>query len=305
MKKQTMLVGVLVSCVGLLVMTAQEHAGKAEKTVDPKVEKITAAIPETKVKPKQKRTLLVFSRTMGYRHGSIPVGKKALKILGEKSGAYSVVISDDLSNFEKPKIDTFDAICFLNTTLEVFSLKKGQRAKASDAEKEEALERELRLKQNLIEFIANGKGFVGIHAASDTFYKWPEYGNMLGAYFDGHPWRWNTPVVIDVEKGMENHPIIAGMTKQSFNEEIYQFKAPYDSSKLHILTRLNVEESSKKVKLKRTDNDYGTSWYKSHGKGRVFYCSLGHNEHIYWNSNILSHYLAGIQYALGDLELSE
>jgi len=246
------------------------------------------------VKPKQKRTMLVFSRTMGYRHKSINTGKKALAILGKQTGTFDVVISDDLKNFEKPQIDQFDAICFLNTTHEVF---------AGSGDKE------VTLKKNLLDFIASGKGFVGIHAASDTFYKWEAYGEMLGAYFDKHPWNSNKDVVIDVEKGTENNPFNKGITdgRMSFKEEIYQFKAPYDSKKLNMLTRLNTKLSDMKVKnIHRTDNDFGVSWYKSYGdegKGRVFYCSLGHNDHIYWNPSVLSHYLAGIQYALGDLEL--
>lgn len=264
-------------------------------TVEQKIAKaIGETASETAVKPKQKRTLLVFSRTMGYRHKSIGVGKKALAILGNQTGAFDVVISDDLKNFEKPNIDKFDAICFLNTTLEVF-------AGSGDKEPE--------LRKNLLDFISGGKGFVGIHAATDTFYKWPEYGDMIGAYFNHHPWTSGKEVVIDVEEGTADSPFNKGIEggSMSFKEEIYQFKAPYDSKKLNILTRLNTELSDMKVKnIKRTDNDFGVSWYKSYGaegKGRVFYCSLGHNDYIYWNSSVLSHYLAGIQYALGDLEL--
>ena len=170
------------------------------------------------------------------------------------------------------------------------------------------LEREIRLKKNLLQFISNGKGFVGIHAASDTFHKWQEYSKMLGAQFDNHPWRHSSSVSIKVEKGKEQHPLVASWKgeNQNFKEEIYQFKDPYDSKKLNILTRLNTEESDMKVRgIQRTDNDFGTSWYKNYGEGRVFYCSLGHNNHIYYNAEVLAHYLAGIQYAIGDLELKK
>ena len=295
--KNTALIAALGLSIPALWLTTATGDEKPVKKASVE-EKISQAISKDmpKVKPKQKRTLLVFSRTMGYRHKSIGLGKKALAILGKQTGTYDVVISDDLANFEKPQIDTFDAICFLNTTKNVFD---------GSGDKEPVL------KKNLLDFIANGKGFVGIHAASDTFYKWKEYGEMLGGYFDGHPWNRNTDVVIDVEKGMEKNPLVAGIKggRMSFKEEIYQHREPYDSSKLNILTRLNPELSSKKVKgIKRTDNDFGVSWYKSYGKenkGRVFYCSLGHNDFIYWDPSVLSHYLAGIQYALGDLELPE
>ena len=88
----------------------------------------------------------------------------------------------------------------------------------------------------------------------------------------------------------------------NFKEEIYQFKAPYDPKKLHMLLRLDPEQTDFS-KGKRADKDYGVSWIKHHGKGRVFYCSLGHNDHIFANPAVLQHYLKGIQWALGDLEV--
>ena len=271
--------------------------------------KIKAALPaKAQATPKKERKLLVFAVTAGYRHKSIPTGKQALEMLGKHTGAYTAVISDDLANFEKDKIEEFDAILFLSTTQNVFYPKKNIVAKMNPEEKAHAKERELRLKQNLLDFISSGKGFVGIHAASDTFYEWPEYGIMLGGYFDGHPWTSRTDVSIKVEPGKEKHPLVASWngTNQNFKEEIYQLKEPYDSSKYDMLLRLDTEKSNMKVKgIKRKDNDFGVSWIKSYGKGRVFYCSLGHNDHIYHNPKVLDHYLAGIQYAFGDLAIPE
>ena len=268
---------------------------------------IKAALPqEAQVKPKKDRKILVFSVTAGFRHKSIPTGKQALTLLGEKTGAFTAVVSDDLANFEKDKIAQFDTILFLSTTRNVFAPKKKDFEKLNDEQKKAAKEKELRLKANLLEFIKGGKGFVGIHAASDTFYEWPEYGEMLGGYFDGHPWNAGTDVSIMVEPGKEKHPLIAswGGKSQNFKEEIYQLKEPYDSSKYDMLLRLDTEKSNMKVRgIKRKDNDFGVSWAKTYGKGRVFYCSLGHNDHIYYNPKVLEHYLAGIQYACGDLEI--
>ncbi len=308
MKKTILLPITLCLTVFMIVKAADKNIVKVDNKPQTDEEKVVTAVSEIASKvvtPKKTRKILIFSRTMGYRHRSIGIGQKTLALLGKESGAYSVVVSDDLANFEKPVIDQFDAICFLNTTLNVFGSKK--KLKTEDA-KNESKETELRLKKNLANFVSGGKGFIGIHAATDTFYEWPEYGNLIGGYFDKHPWTSNTDVVINVEKGMENHPLNSGFKtgKLSFKEEIYQFKDPYDSKKLNILTRLNTDESNMKVSnIKRTDNDFGTSWYKEYGEGRVFYCSLGHNNHIYYNSEILAHYLAGIQYALGDLELKK
>jgi len=254
-------------------------------------------------KPAKPRKLLVFSVTRGFRHGSIGTGKIAMRLLGEKTGAFEAVVSDDLANFEPDTIDQFDAICFLNTTMEVFSPAKGVLAKMSEEDKKAWAEKEVRLKKSLMKFINSGKGFVGIHAATDTFYKWPEYGDMIGGYFDGHPWRAGTPVSVKVEDGQEKHACCAHLDGKNldFKEEIYQFKAPYDPKKLHILLRLDPEKTDLS-KGKRADKDYGVSWIKNHGQGRVFYSSLGHNHHIYSNPKVLEHYLKGIQWALGDLK---
>lgn len=300
-------VPLLVALIGLSGVSFVALAQQKKKDDAKNEDKVAEAIPEKALAtPKKQRKMLVFSVTRGYRHGSIDIGNVAIKMLGEKTGAYEAVVSNDLANFEADKIKEYDAICFLNTTMEVFLPAKGQWDKMSDEEKKAATEKDARLKENLLNFVKSGGGFVGIHAASDTFYKWPEYGEMLGAYFNGHPWRHNTDVSIMVEKGKEKNPIVAGLNGEplNFKEEIYQFKDPYDSSKLNMLLRLDPEKSDKNVSgIKRDDKDFGVSWTKSYGKGRVFYCSLGHNDYIYYNPKVLGVYLAGIQWAFGDLEI--
>ena len=267
-------------------------------------EKVATGIEGLRLeKPAKARKLLVYSVTRGYRHGSIPTGKVAMRLLGEKTGAYEAVISDDMANFEPGKIDEFDAVCFLNTTQDVFKPAKEEWKKMDPAQKKAAREKEARLQKSLIEFLKGGKGFIGIHSATDTYYSWTEYGEMIGGYFDGHPWNAGTPVSIMVEKGQEQHACCAHLEGENLNfkEEIYQFKAPYDPKKLHMLLRLDPEQTDLS-KGKRADKSYGVSWIKHHGQGRVFYCSLGHNDHIYTNPKVLQHYLKGIQWALGDLE---
>lgn len=254
-------------------------------------------------KPKQKRKVLVFSLTNGFRHKSIGIGNIMMKQMGEQTGAFEAVISNDLDNFEPEKINEFDAICFLNTTKEVFSPHKKKLKTMSSEDKKKWDEREVRLKKSLMHFIKSGKGFIGIHAATDTFYEWPEYGVMIGGYFDGHPWNARTKVSIKVEDGEEEHACCAHLDGNNldFKEEIYQFKAPYDSKKVHMLLRLDPQQTNIKIG-KRKDNDYGVSWIKPHGNGRVFYSSLGHNNHIYVNPDVLQHFLSGMQWALGDLD---
>jgi type 1 glutamine amidotransferase len=269
-------------------------------------EKIAEAIPEKPyAAPKKPRKLLVFSRTNGFRHESIVTGKVALTELGKKTGAFETVVSDELVNFEKDKIGEFDAICFLSTTNNAFAPFKNELQKMSPEEKSEVKTYELQLKDNLMAFVKGGGGFIGIHAATDTFYEWSEYGEMINGYFNGHPWNKNTPVNIFVEPGKEDHPLTAMFDgkRLNFKEEIYQFKEPYDSSKVEMLLRLDPEKSAKVGGMKREDNDYGVSWARNWDDGRVFYCSIGHNHEMYWHPEILRHYLAGIQWAMGDFEV--
>lgn len=293
----------------LAALTAAIGLGVADhhKKAEGKYGKIVAAIPqETSAKPKEERTLLIFSKTAGFRHDSIETGKVAFTLLGERTGAYTAIVSDDLDLFRPENISQFDAICFFNTTREVFDPPKGRFEKMNDEQKKKAMDHVKFLQNSLMDYIKGGGGFVGIHAATDTFYEWPEYGEMIGGYFDGHPWNAGTEVTIRVQDGQEENPLteMFGGESMTFKEEIYQFKEPYDSSKVEMLLRLDTDRSPMDLKgIKRTDKDFGVAWSRTWGEGRVFYSSLGHNHHIFWNEKVLAHYLAGIQYAFGDLEL--
>jgi type 1 glutamine amidotransferase len=268
--------------------------------------KIAEALPEkAPAKPAKPRKLLVFSVTNGFRHASIPTGKLLFSELGRKTGAFEAVVSDDLANFEPDAIRGFDAVCFLSTTQDVFVPHPEAMKSMGEAEKRQAVERGERLRKSLLDYVEGGGGFVGIHAATDTFYNFAEYGRMIGGYFDGHPWNAGTDVSIKVEPGQEKHPLVEmfGGRNVEFKEEIYQLRDPYDSKKVHMLLRLDTERTNMRLPgVKRTDGDFGVAWAKRHGKGRVFYCSLGHNDHIYWHPTVVGHYLAGIQWAMGDLK---
>lgn len=241
------------------------------------------------VKPDKPRKLLVFWRCEGFYHKCIPVANKALQIMGQKTGAFEPVLSDDYSVFTPEKLKAFDAICFNNTTRLNFNPQKTpQRCKA------------------LMDFIKQGRGIVGIHAATDNFYEWPQAMEMMGGKFTGHPWRAKGTWKIMIDE--PGHPLMAAFKGKGFkiNDEIYRTDPPlYSRHKQLVLMSLDMSDSAtRSVKgLKPTDLDTGISWIKMWGKGRVFYCSLGHNDHIYWNSNVLQHYLDGIQFALGDYKV--
>jgi type 1 glutamine amidotransferase len=267
------------------------------------LDQLSAATPsEPAARPAKPRKLLVFTLTRGFRHDSIPIGVAAMKLLGEKTKAFAVTHSEDPAVFEEPSLKQFDAVLFLNTTGELFrpadfdQLPIDAREKAADVEK--------RLQTNLLRFVEDGKGLAGIHSATDTCYKWQWYGSAIGGYFDGHPWNAGDDVVIRIDDAA--HPIAAPFGGQALKlkEELYQLRDPYARDRQRVLMSLDtIRTNMKKDGVKRTDGDFAVAWVRTQGKGRVFYSSLGHNAHIYTNPKILRHFLAGIQFAIGDLNV--
>lgn len=259
---------------------------------DSVLDKINKALPaKAPAQPRQPRKILIFSKTAGFRHSSIPVGIKAITMMGDKTGAYTALDSEDENMFEPEKLKAFDAVFMLNTTLNCLSSKKAPP------------EREEMLKQSLESFVSGGKGLIGVHAATDTYHNWPAYNKMMGGTFAGHPWHKKVPV-----KNLDPmSPINAAFDGKDFEitDEIYQFRADTaQPSERHFLLALDTTkmDPADVKKGKRQDGLYPVSWIGTYGSGKTFYCSLGHREEIYWNPMILKHYLAGIQYALGDLQ---
>jgi type 1 glutamine amidotransferase len=279
----------------------------AEEPPSGAADKIAQVLPDKAyAKPLKPRKLLVFAKTNGFRHASIVTGKLALAEMGKKTGAYDATITEELDQFEIDNLKKYDAVLFLSTTMNVFSPKADELKKMSDAEKKTAAETETRLKDNLMRFIKAGRGYVGIHAATDCCYEWAEYGRMVNGFFDGHPWTADTMVSVKVEPGQEKHPLVAMFEGRNveFPEEIYQLKDPYNSKSVHMLLRLDTEKTDMtRGGIKRTDKDFGIAWARHWEKGRVFYCSLGHNHEMYWHPKVIRHYLAGIQWALGDYKV--
>lgn len=271
------------------------------------ITKIESALPsEGIVEPKASRKILVYSATAGYRHGSIPSGKFALEQMGESSGAYEAIVSDHPKNFEVDALKEFDAVILLSPTLDFFMPnKKKQRKQFSNEEWAELEARHKRLMGNLIDYVKQGGGLVGIHSATDACYGHSEYGEMIGGYFNGHPWRAKNHVTVVIEdpEHATIKPVFCGMEDFRIQDEIYQFRdEPYSREHLRVLLHVDPARSDEVKGLKRKDNDYAVAWVQSVGEGRVFYSSLGHNDHIFANPMMLKHYLAGIQFATGDLE---
>lgn len=265
---------------------------------------IDAALPqEPIVPPLVQRRILIFSATAGYRHRSIPTGKLAFARMGESSGAYETVISDDPKNFEPAALASFDAVMLLSPTQDFFMPNKRQRKKFTASELVELQARHDRLVGNLVKYVNAGGGLVGIHAATDACYEHESFGATIGGLFDGHPWRAenNVTIVVEDPEHALNQAVFGALQDFQIKEEIYQFKAePYTREHLRILLRLDPERSDAVSGMKRADGDYPIAWLQQVGRGRVFYSSLGHNHEIFTNPLLLKHFLAGIQFAAGD-----
>jgi len=247
--------------------------------------KIESAVPQkARVSPKQPRKLLVFNLCQGWAHTSIPYVAKALEIMGKKTGAFEAVVSSDMASFAPENLKQFDAVCFNNTTHLEF--------------------KDPALRQSLMDFVRGGKGIVGIHAATDNFYNWPEAAEMMGGQYEGHPWTHEGTWAIKIEDA--KHPLAAAFGGKNFkiNDEIYRIKPLKLRENCHVLLGLDMtdETNLKADGVSASDKDIPISWVRSFGKGRVFYCSFGHNPHIFWNPVVLQHYLDGIQFAMGDLK---
>jgi len=208
--------------------------------------------------------------------------------MGEKTGAFRIVVSDDMSIFNAESLKPFDAICFNNSNRMDFT-NPGMR-------------------KSLMDFVRSGKGVVGIHAVTTNFSSkkpvgsvdWPEAAEMMGGIFAGHHWR-SGQGEWAVKNDDPDHPLNAAFGGKSFKiaDEIYMY-SNFQKDDVRVLLSLDFSDP-KTASVKREQTYVPISWVRDWGKGRVFYCSLGHDNHIFWNPTVLKHYLDGIQFAFGDL----
>jgi type 1 glutamine amidotransferase len=267
-------------------------------------ERIEAAAPKkARVAPKKHRRVLIwntpFMEKSPHKGYSIPQAEYAMKLLGERTGAFEPVVSDDVAMYLPENLKQFDAIVMNNsngpwirpTDEDMERLK----AYGPDADAVEQL-----LRRSLLEWVSNGGGIVAYHHAVGGNTHWPEFQELLGAAYWGHPWHEEVGVKLD-EPG---HPLLAAFGGKDFRltEEIFQFREPYSRKKVRVLLSLDTRTTNMTVPwIHRKDDDFALAWVRQYGKGRVFYCAFGHRTEIWWNPTILRFYLDGIQFAMGDL----
>ncbi|HEY5960866.1 MAG TPA: ThuA domain-containing protein [Polyangiaceae bacterium] len=213
--------------------------------------------------------VLVFSRTVGYRHSSIEPAIRALAGMARERG-FSLTATEDPATFSANGLANFDVVLFLSTTGDVLN-----------EEQQVAFEA----------FIRGGRGFVGVHAASDTEYDWPWYGGLVGAYFRNHPEvQRATLLVEDV-----SHPATAQLpTPWTRTDEWYSFR---DNPRTRVKTLLRLDESTYEPGESSMDADHPIAWYHEYDGGRAFYTGLGHTDESYQEPAFLEHLWGGIEWA--------
>jgi len=273
-----------------------------------------AALPDKPfVTPKSQRRVLVLCKAAGWVHTSIPLASKMVEYLGDRTGAWMTTITYDAGAVTPQNLAQYDAI-FLDSTTGEFLDDPNDKATT-----------ELR-RRALLDFVKSGKGLAGIHAATDSYHMskpgtsgersvqvgtWPEFNELIGGFFKFH---WTYPTLIPVKIDDPKSPLNSMYPARGYElvDETYTFaQDSFSRKRVHVLTSINFKRMSAEDKAKepeatrRTDGDYALSYIQRVGNGRVFYETNGHDEKMYFSRPFIAHMLAGIQYALGDLEADD
>ncbi len=221
-----------------------------------------------------KRKLLYLNHSAGFKHQTAATSGPIVQEIGEKSGAFAATVTDDCGALTAENLKQFDAVLFYTTG----------ELPVSDQQK-----------QALLDFVRGGKGFAGIHSATDTFYKWPEYGELIGGYFDKHPWHQDVRVRVEDRK----HPSTRHLGEAfTIKDEIYQFRN-WSRDQVHVLLSLDADSVDlNKKDVHRTDKDFAIAWTRQYGKGRVFYTALGHRAEVWADERFRTHLLNGLRWVM-------
>jgi len=243
--------------------------------------------PATAPPPKPLKRVLAWADVQtGFQHDSVSHALATMERLGREMGLYEMTIRTDSQVVTKQKIavgnaknlDTFDAIFFYGVGNGTLTAEQ---------------------KVDMLRFVReDGKGFVGAHTGIDAFHDWPEYGEMIGGYFDNHPWGQTDGTVLVEEP---TFPGWSGLGKSfPIHEEFYQTKAPYAREKVDVIARLDTTKLDMTNKnVRRTDGDYPVAWAKNFGKGRVFWSTFGHAVETWDDPRVQGIYMGALKWALG------
>ena len=247
---------ILLPLLGLLGCASDEPEDDVVKQLE------AAAAPA----PIRGGRILVFTRTKGFRHDSIPVGVRCLRELATEQGL-EVEQSEDPACFTPDSLARFRCVVFLSTTGDIL-----------DAAQERAFQG----------WMETGGAFLGVHAATDTEYTWPWYGKMVGAYFSNHPKI--QPAVQEVVDAA--HPATAHLpARWRRTDEWYNFRG--FEPDLHVLLRLD-----EKSYTGGNNRDHPSAWCKPVGQGRMFYTAGGHTKESYAEPEFRAHLAGALRWLL-------
>jgi type 1 glutamine amidotransferase len=207
----------------------------------------------------------MLTATRGFRHDSIPAARDAMSSLAASTGQFTVDATEGVASITRGSLASYDVLFFALTTGEL----------PFDSEQKSAV----------LEFVSSGKGFLGVHSATDTLYDWPEYGDLVGAYFKEHPWTQSAGVIVEDE----GHPATAGLgSRFTINEELYTFREN-PRPRVHVLLRLDAASVG-------ASGDYPLAWAQTYGSGRSYYNALGHFQETWRDARFQRQLLGAIQW---------
>ena len=215
---------------------------------------LAATVSAQSAAPKR---ILYITHSAGFRHQSIPHSEEALQAIAAASRKLEITATEDVSLLNAAALRNFDAVMFYTTG----------ELPISDQQK-----------QDLLEFVRGGKGFGGLHSATDTFYKWPEYAELIGGWFNGHPW--TQPVKIAVAD--PSNPLVAHLAPSfELRDEIYQFRN-FAKGRVRVLLKLDTSSVDMKARgINPGATEFPLAWVRPYGAGRVFYSALGHFDEVW------------------------
>jgi type 1 glutamine amidotransferase len=209
--------------------------------------------------------VLMLTATTGFRHGSIETARQTLTTLGSRTGEFTITATENVAEITAARLASVDVLAFVLTTGEL-PFDAGQKAA-------------------IVSFVESGGGFIGAHSATDTLYDWPDYGRIVGAYFNGHPWSQEATVTVEDRDHAATRSLGANFR---LNEEYYTFREN-PRSRVHVLLSLDAASVG-------TTGDYPLAWSQTIGQGRSFYTALGHYDATWQDTRFQAHVRGAINW---------
>ena len=258
--------------------------------------------------PAAPRKVLIFDLATGFKHDVIPHVDGVIAILGEKTGAFAAETTRDILRFAPESLAKVDAVvlnnsCSVGPRRNMFRDVLDKDPAFKDLTEEQRAAKAAELEKSLLDFVAGGKGLVGVHGGLTFLNNSPEFGAMIGANFNFHP----AKEILTLRPVEPSHPLLTAFGGENFvhYDEPYAFGTPYADKNFRPLLQIDPDKLKPATAAKLKADVRYVSWIKPYGKGRVFYCGPSHQPESYETAALLRYYLDGLQYALGDLKCDD